>query len=91
MKKLRRKNLNRVIISQINENSIRNKIEILSEAVLGNNIVKASETKLKILFPTCQFVIQAPIRLNRPNTSGVILYGGIYVRDDIPSKVLNIS
>ena len=92
MKKLRRKNLNRVIVSQINKNSIRNKIELLWEAVLGNiDIVKASETKLKILFPTSQFVIQAPIRLNRPNTSGGILYGGIYVRDNIPSKVLNIS
>ena len=36
LKKLRIKNLNRVIISQININSIRNKTELLSEAVLGN-------------------------------------------------------
>ena len=33
MKKFRIKNINKVIISQININSMRNKIELLSEAV----------------------------------------------------------
>ena len=50
-----------------------------------------SETKIDMPFPTCQFVIQgvaAPFRLDRTNTGGRIL---IYVRDDIPSKLLNIS
>ena len=47
LKKLRVKNLNKVIISQININSIRNKIELLSEAVLGNiDILMVSETKI---------------------------------------------
>ena len=88
MKKLRRKNLNRVIVSQINKNSIRNKIELL-EAVLGNiDILMVSETKIKISLPTSHFVIQAPITVDRLNTGGGIL---IYVRDDIPFKVLNIS
>ena len=42
LKKLRTKNLNRVIIGQINRNSIRNKTELLSEAVLGNiNILRS--------------------------------------------------
>ena len=36
LKKLRINNLNRVIISQINKNSIRNTIELLSEVALGN-------------------------------------------------------
>ena len=49
--------INRVIISQINKNHIRNKIEFLSEAVLGNiDILTVSETKIKIPFPTSQFV-----------------------------------
>ena len=91
-RKLRIKNLNRVIISQININSIRNKIELLSEAVLGNiDILMVSETKIDMSFPTSQFVIQgfaAPFRLDRTNTGGGIL---VYVRDDIPSKLLNIS
>ena len=92
MKKLRRKNLNKVIISQININSIRNKIELLPEAVLGNiDILMVSETKIDMSFPTSQFVIQgfaAPFRLDTTNTGGGIL---VYVRDDIPSKLLNIS
>ena len=92
LKKLRIKNSNRVIISQINKNSIRNKIELLSEAVLGNmDIFMVSETKIDMSFPTSQFVIQgfaAPFRLDRTNAGGGIL---VYVRDDIPSKLLNIS
>lgn len=36
LKKSRIKNLNRVIISQINKISIRNTIELLSEVALGN-------------------------------------------------------
>ena len=92
LKKLRIKNLNRVIISQININSIRNKIELLSEAISGNiDILMVSETKIDMSFPTSQFVIQgfdAPFRLDRTNTGGRIL---VYVRDDIPSKLLNIS
>ena len=50
-----------------------------------------SGTKIDMSFPTSQFVIQgfaAPFRLDRTNTGGGIL---IYVRDDIPSKLLNIS
>ena len=92
LKKLRIKNLNRVIIGQININSIRKKIELLSEAVFGNiDILMVSETKIDMAFPTSQFIIQdfaAPFRLDRTNTGGGIL---VYVRDDIPSKLLNIS
>ena len=50
-----------------------------------------SETKIDMSFPTSQFVIQgfaAPFRLDRTNTGEGIL---VYVRDDIPSKLLNIS
>ena len=92
MKKLRVKNPNRVIISQININPIRNKIELLSEAVLGNiDILMVFETKIYMLIPTSQFVIQgfaSPLRLDRTNTGGGML---LYARDDIPSKLLNIS
>ena len=59
LKKLRIENLNRVIIIQININSIKPKIEFLSEAVLGkiDNLL-VSETKIDMPFPTGQFVIQ---------------------------------
>ena len=91
LKKLRIKNLNRVIISQINIISI-NKIELLSEADLGNiDILMVSETKIDMSFPTSQFVIQgfaASLRVDRTNTDGGIL---VYVGDDIISNLLNIS
>ena len=78
MKKLRIKNINKVIISQININSIRNKIELLSEAVLGNiDILKVSDTKIDISFAANQFVIQGfvtPFRLDRTNTGNTHLY-----------------
>ena len=45
LKKIRIKNLNRVIISQINIISIKNRIELLLEAVLGNiDIFMVSQT-----------------------------------------------
>ena len=85
------KNLNAVIISQININAVRNKIELLSEAVLGNiDILMVSGTKIDMSFPSSQFVIQgfaAPFRLDRTNTGEGIL---VYVWDDIPSKLMNI-
>ena len=62
-------NVNRAISSQININSIPNKIELLSEAVLGKiNILMVCETKIDISFQTSQFVIQgfvAPFILDR--------------------------
>ena len=68
LKKLRIKNLNSVIISQININFIGNTIGLLSEAVLGDiDILMVSETKTDISFATSQFVIQgfaAAVRLN---------------------------
>ena len=92
LKKIRIKNLNRVIIIQININSITNKIELLSEAVLGNiDVLMVSETKIDMSFQTSQFVIQgfaAPFRLDRTSTGGGML---VCVRDDIPSKLPNIS
>ena len=50
-----------------------------------------SEINIDMSFPISQFVIQgfaAPFRLDRTNTGGGIL---VYVRDGIPSKLLNIS
>ena len=67
LKKLRTKNLNRVIISQININFIRNRTELISEAIL--------KTKL-MSFPASQFVVQgfaAPFRLDRTNNGEEIL------------------
>ena len=88
LKKLRIKNLNRVIINQININSIRTKIDLSSEGILRNiDILMVSEIKIDMSFPTSQS-FAAPFRLDRLITGGGLL---VFVRDDIPSKLLNIS
>ena len=91
LKEIRVRNPNRVIIAHININSIRNKIEFLSEGVIGHiDILMASETKIDDSFSTSQFVISGfstPFRLDRNAKGGGIL---VYIREYIPAKLLKI-
>ena len=91
LKDIRITNLNRIVISHININSIRNKFELLAEAVMGNvDILMVTETKIDETFPTTQFIIPgftSPYRFDRTKDGGGIL---VYIREDIPSKLLNI-
>ena len=79
-------------ISGFDINSIRNKFELLAEAVMGNDdVLMVTETKIGESFPTSQFVIPgftSPYRFDRTKDGGEIF---IYIREDIPSKLLNIS
>ena len=92
LKKLKIKNLNRLIIGQLNINSIRNKFESLKLLIKGNiDILIITESKLDNTFPLQQFAIEGyslPFRLDREiggaEGGGVI----IYVRDDIPCREL---
>ena len=92
LKDIRIANLNRIVISHININSIRNKFELLAEAVMGNvDIFMVTETKIDKSFPTSQFItpgFSSPNRFDRTKEGGEIL---VYKREDIPSKLLNIS
>ena len=92
LKDIRIANLNRIVISHININSIRNKFEHLAEALMGNvDILMVTETKIDKSFPASQFIIpgfNSPYRFNRTKEGGGIL---VYKREDIPSKLLNIS
>ena len=92
LKDIRITNLNRIVISHININSIRNKFELVAEAVVGNvDILMVTETKTDESFPTSQFIIPgftSPYRFDRTKDGGGIL---VYIREDIPSKLLNIS
>ena len=77
-------------IISINIDSLRNKFEMLQE-VIGNNIdiLLISETKLDASFPSCQFILDRftpPYRLDRRHHGGGIM---LFVREDIPSKLLN--
>ena len=89
LQNLRLKNVNKIIIGHININSIRNKIHLLADMIMGRvDILLISETKLDSTFPKPQFFIQGfsePLRLDRTATGGGLL---LYLRDDIPSKPL---
>ena len=87
---IRVKNVNKVIIGTLNINSLAPKFEQLRE-VIGNHldILTIKETKLDSSFPISQFLIDGysvPYRLDRNRDGGGVM---IYVREDIPSKLLS--
>ena len=95
LKNIRLSNVNRLIIGQLNINSLRHKFDALKYIIGGNmDILVITETKLDTTFPKNQFLIQGyspPLRLDRKNNGG---NGGgviIYVREDIPCKILKIQ
>ena len=92
LKSIRIRNLNRIVIGHLNINSLRNKFDFLVTQVKGYiDILMTSETKLDESFPIGQFFIDGysvPFRLDRNENGGGIL---LYVRDDIPSKLLSMN
>ena len=86
---VRKLNPNRLIIAHNNINSLRNKFEMLKATITDKtDILLISETKLDSSFPVNQFLIDGfspPYRLDRhADGEGIMLY----VREDIPSKLL---
>ena len=90
LKCLRSNNIDKIIISHLNINSIRNKFDHLVDLIMGNiDILLISETKIDDSFPSNQFHIKGfslPYRLDRDCNGGGLL---LYIRDDIPSRILN--
>ena len=86
----RLKNPNRLIIAQLNINSLRNKFDSLVRMLHNNlDILIISETKINSSFPTVQFQIgYTTYRLDRNANGGGIL---LYIREDIPSTLLNFD
>ena len=86
---LRIKNSSRIILGHLNVNSSRNKFDMVSDLISGKiDIFLISETKIDSTFPTSQFKIpgySSLYRLDRTTHGGGLL---LYVREDIPSKVL---
>ena len=86
IKNIRIENLNRLIIGQLNINSIRNKFDSLQEIIIGHiDILVITESKLDISFPLNQFDIDGFTQYRsdkNANSGGVI----IYVRDDIACR-----
>ena len=89
LKDIRINNINRLIIGQLNINSLRNKFEQLSTIINGNiDIFMISETKLDETFPAAQFYLQGfcdPYRFDRNRNGGGIM---LYIREDIPSRLI---
>ena len=82
---IRSKTPNRLIIAQLNINSLRYKFDSLLEILRSNvDILLISETKIDSSFPTAQFKIEGytTYRLDRNSNGGGIL---LDVREDIPS------
>ena len=90
LKSLRSKNIDKIVIAQLNINSLRNKFDQLLSIIQGNvDILVITETKLDETFPISQFMIDGysiPYRLDRNRDGSRIL---VFVREDIPSKKLH--
>ena len=89
IKNLRLRNVNKVIIGNININSLPNKFEQLKELVIKHiDVLVITETKLDDSFPTSQFLMKGfaePFRLDRNRNGGGVM---IYIRDAIPRRLL---
>ena len=91
LKNTRLKNPSRLIIAQLNINSLRNKFDSLVRMLHNNpDILLISETKIDFSFPTAQFQIEGytTYRLDRNANGGGIL---LYIWEDIPSRLLNFD
>ena len=89
LRKLRVRNVNKVIIGNININSLPAKFDQVKEVKLKNiDILVITETKLDDTFPLDQFYVERftiPYRLDRNRNGGGVI---IYVMEDLPSKIL---
>ena len=92
LKSLRIRNLNKIIVGHLNINSIRNKFYFLTHQVKGNtDMLMISETKLDESFPPSQSLLDGysvPSDFDRNGDGGGIL---LYIREDIPSKLLSMN
>ena len=88
IKNLRLSNVNKFIIRNININSLPNKFEQLKELVIKHiDVLVITETK-NDSFSTSQVLMKGfaePFRLDRNRNGGGVM---IYIRDDIPSRLL---
>ena len=89
LSELRLRSVNRVLIGNLNINSIRNKFDQLKDTVLKYiDILILTETKLDETFLTSQFLMDGfskPYRFDRNKYGGGVM---IYIRYTIPSKIL---
>ena len=89
MRKFRLSNVNKVIVGNININSLSAKFDQVKKVILKHvDILVITETKLDDTFPLAQLYVDGfskPYRLDRNRNGGGVI---VYVREDIPSKTL---
>ena len=89
LSEIRKNSKDKLLIGNLNINSLPNKFDQLKVIIQGKlDILVITETKIDNSFPTSQFLIEGfckPYRYDRNRNGGGVL---IYVREDIPSKVL---
>ena len=89
LKDIRKSNVNKLVFGQLNINSLRNKFDMLSELIQNFvDVFMISETKLDESFHEGQFFTDGyhtPFRYDLNGNGGGIL---LYVREDIPAKVI---
>ena len=81
--------MHKIVVGQININSIRNKFDPLMASVAKNiDILLITEFKIDSTFPVNQFYLNGynvPYRHDRNTKDGDIL---VYVRNDIRSRII---
>ena len=89
LRKSRLRNVNKVIIGNINTNSLPGNFDQVKEVILKNaDILVITQTKIDDTFPLGQFYVEGftmPYRLDRNCNGGGVI---VYVRDGIPSIIL---
>ena len=89
---LKMKHPHKIIIGNLNINSVPNKFEQLKYLIHDKlDILLITETKLDNTFPDSQFIMQGfskPFRNDRNRKGGGLM---IFVREDIPCKKINID
>ena len=84
---IRKKNLRNILTGQLNNNSLRNKFDLLAEQIKGIiDVLVISETKLDESFPVCQFRFPGyaspfGLYLNQHGRGFMI-----FIRQNIPAK-----
>ena len=91
LKNIKIQNVNRLIIAQLNINSIKHKFYTLKEIIQDNiDVLVTTESKLDETFPSSQFNIEG---FSPPYTKDLNKHSGgvmIYVREDLACKELQI-
>ena len=91
LQNIRKNNPNRVIVSHFNVNSFAGKFDAINTIIPGKvDVIIFSETKLHNSYSSSQFLIKGftnPFRQDHNCHGGGIM---IYVREDIPCKVLKL-